>query len=143
MSVFLDGAGEGGAVDAEAAAVVAAPQQQQHANREAAKLTFPDGVLVATRDAVLSFEAPSNCRIRELKQTQRSGVVFYGVKMDIVRENGEVDPHNKLFTCLASAGCRNARKILKLKGETTTGATSHLRDTHKITMEKTTVAAAK
>lgn len=121
----------------DGAAAVAAPLAPHGANTQAAKLTFPGKVPVATRDAVLSYVAPPGFRIHPLTANARSGAVYYGVKLDVLQDDGTVHPSDKRFACLASVGCRNSQQRLKLKNGSSTGATQHLSDVHDITMENT------
>jgi len=124
----------GGGAAAEVAVTTTAA-----ANAAAAKLDFPVEVPVATRDAVRSFKAPTGRKVRPIPANTRSGIVFYGVRLDIVTDpdTGAVDPNNHEYACVASANCRNTKATLKLKNNTTTGAMSHLLNVHGIKMNKT------
>ena len=74
----------------DGAAAVAAPLAPHGANTQAAKLTFPGKVPVATRDAVLSYVAPPGFRIHPLTANARSGAVYYGVKLDALQDDRTV-----------------------------------------------------
>ena len=99
----------------DGAAAVAAPLAPHGVNTQAAKLTFPGKVPVATRDAVLSYVAPPGFRIHPLTANARSGAVYYGVKLDVLQDDGTVHPSDKRFACLASvanAGTATPAKLL-------------------------------
>ena len=107
----------------------------QHVNPNAAKLKFPEAVPASTKAAVLGYVAPADRRIHMLKPSSTTGTSYYGVKLDVMK-NGVANDKQHYYACLASQACRTARKMLSLTNGSSSGATNHLQDIHKITMPK-------
>ena len=65
------------------------PQLNTTTNIEAAKFTFPAEIPTAVKKAVLSFQPPPGRALHPIKpKKSRSVAVYYGVKLDVVKEAG-------------------------------------------------------
>lgn len=110
------------------------------ANPQAAKLHFPHSIPSAVKDAIISFKPPTNRTFATFdpKKKNPSITIWYGVRLEEVREEGKPDlvaenkKRTQYWACLANNECRNDRTMIKISSEQTTGATSHLRDMHGI-----------
>ena len=117
------------------------PQLNTTTNIEAAKLTFPAEIPTAVKKAVLSFQPPPGRALHPIKPKKSQSVaVYYGVKLDVVKEAGGVEKQH-YWMCLASHNCRQrGGSPIKLQGNTTTGATQHLQNVHEIKSVASTTA---